>query len=288
MAKAGNVVTLQNIATGVSGAGDMIKATYDADADSIVDAAEGVAESPIYAYQDHFLTGSDASYGCWIANGTGATKAQIASSMDHAGVYALTTGTSGGSASAGYVFMTAGNGYVLGQGTLAFRGVFMPSATKPTSTAAALSKIYLGMGTQPANGTYPLADFAGFVFDPSSGMTNAANNWGILTRRASVSTYTDSGFAYSTSNSYADLSFYIDNTGLYFKAYAWAGTAPAKSAAITSNIPLNSTALCMVLHVVNGASGTTSYGHWIDLWEVAFKPQATVSVFRGINLVKSF
>jgi hypothetical protein len=288
VAKAGNQVTLQNIATTYAGAGigDMLKSVYDADVDSIVDAAETLSESPVCLYQDHFLTGSDASYGCWIASGTGANKGQSTSSADHPGVYAINTGTSNGAAATGYVFMTAGNGYTYGTGALAFRSVFLPSSVKPTSAAAQLSKVLLGMGTQPTNGTYPGADFVGFVFDPSSGMANAANNWGLLTRKASVSTYTDTGLAYTFV--YADLSFYADATGVYFKAYAWGGAVPAKSAAITSNVPLAATPLCMVLHALNGAAGTTNYQHFIDLWEVAYRGNTAVSVFRGGNLLRNF
>lgn len=286
-AKTGNQVTLQNIATGVSGAGDMTKAVYDADLDNIIDAAEGLSESPIYVYQDHFLTGSDASYGCWIASGTGASKNQTSSLTDHPGIYQVLTGTSAGAAATGYVFMTAGNGYIYGiSGAIAFRSAFFTMSGKPTSTAAQLSKIYLGLGTQPANGTYPLADFVGFVFDPSSGMTNAANNWGILTRKASVNTYTDTGFAYV--NQWADLSFYLDATGVSFKAYTWGAVAPAKSALITANVPLSATPLCMVFHAVNGPAGTTSFTHMLDFWEIAYKPTTAVPVFRGVNLVKSF
>jgi hypothetical protein len=143
------------------------------------------------------------------------------------------------------------------------------------------------MGTQPSNGTFPGADYAGFVFDPSSGMANAANNWGILTRKASVNTFTDTGYAYSTAN-YNDLSFYLDSTGLYFRAYQWAGTAQAKSAAITSNVPLATTVLCPTFFILNGAAGTTSYTAWLDAWETAWRGNTTVPVFRGSNLLKNF
>jgi hypothetical protein len=251
--------------------------------------ATGLSESPIYTYQDHFLTGSDGSYGCWIASGTGATKGQTTSNVDHPGIEFLTTGTSVGAAATGYVFMTTGNAYLYGTGTgaIGFRSVFLPPTAKPTSTATQLSMIRLGMGTQPATGTFPGADFCGFVFDPSSGMANAANNWGFLTRKASVNTYTDTGFAFAV-NVWCDLSFFLDSTGAYFKAYTWGAAAPAKSAAITTNVPLSSTPLCVVLHVVNGPSGTTSYTSSIDLWEVTYRPTTVVSVFRGTNLVKSF
>jgi hypothetical protein len=246
-----------------------------------------VGESAIYCYQDHFLTGSDGSYTNWTTNGTGATKGQGVSAADHPGLYFLTTGTSVGAAATGYAFMTSGNGYIYGTGAVAFRAVVLAPSTKPTVTATALSKIFVGMGTQPANGAFPGADFAGFVFDPSSGMTNAANNWGILTRKASVSTYTDTGYVYSTTN-YADLSFYLDSTGLYFRAYTWAGTAQAKSAAITSNVPLATTVLCPTFLVINGPSGTTSYQSFIDSWEVAWRGNTVVPVFRGANLLKNF
>jgi len=200
---------------------------------------------------------------------TTAAKGQGTSTADHPGIYTFTTGTTAGSATEGYGYMTAANGFVLGTGALFFRSVFLAPATKPTSTAANLARIYLGMGTQPSSGTYPGADFVGFVFDPSSGMANAANNWGFLTRKASVNTFTDTGFAYSTTL-YADLSLFFDSTGAYFRAYNWAGTAQAKSAAITSNTPLTTTVLCPVLHIANGVSGTTSYQCFHDLWEVAY------------------
>jgi len=297
IAKAGNQVTLQNIATtydiGSAGTGDMLKSIYDTNSDNIVDRASladhatDIGESTIFTYQDHFLTGSDGSYTNWTAvQGTGAAKAQTASSPDHPGVYSLTTGTQAGAAATGYGFVTAGNAYAYGTGALAFRCVFLPSA-KPTSTAANLSKVFLGFGTQPVNGTFPGADFVGFVFDPSSGMANAANNWGFLTRRSSASTYTDTGFVYSAS-AWADFSFFVDSTGAYRRAYTWGGTAPAKSAAITSNVPFGTTLLCLIYFVLNGPSGATSYQSYIDLWEVAYKGNTVVPVFRGANLIKNF
>jgi Collagen triple helix repeat (20 copies) len=243
-------------------------------------------ESVIYTYQDHFTTGTDASYTNWTLNGTGAAKGQAVSNPDHPGVYYLTTGISPGSVSDGYAFMTTANAYLYGTGALAFRAVFIPPSVKPTNVAANLSKIFLGLGTQPWGGTYPDADFIGFVFDPSSGMANAANNWGLLTRKASVSTYTDTGFSWAFA--YADLSFYVDSTGVNFRAYAWAGTAQAKSSKITSNVPLSTTPLCLVLHVQNGPAGTTSYQSFIDLWEIACRASSVVPVFRGSNLLKNF
>lgn len=244
-------------------------------------------ENIVLTYQDHFITGSDGSYTMWTANGTGATKGQGTSTADHPGLYFLTSGTSAGAAATGYAFATAGNGYLYGTGGIGFRAVLLQPTAKPTSTAANLSKIYIGMGTQPANGTYPGADFVGFVFDPSSGMTNAANNWGLLTRKASVSTYTDTGYVFATST-YADLSFYVDATGAYWRAYAWGGTAQAKSAAVTSNVPLSTTPLCPTFFVLNGASGTTSYQTFLDLWEVAYRGNTIVPIFRGSNLIKAF
>jgi hypothetical protein len=244
-------------------------------------------EQPIYTYQDHFLTGSDGSYTNWTANGTGATKGQGVSVADHPGLFFLTTGTSNGAAATGYAYATAANAFLYGTGAVGFRAVILQPSVKPTNVAANLSKIFIGMGTQPANGTYPGADFVGFVFDPSSGMTNAANNWGLLTRKASVSTYTDTGFVFAI-NAYADLSFYLDSTGAYFRAYTWAGTAQAKSAAITSNVPLGTTPLCLVFLVVNGPSGTTSYQTFIDSWEAAYRGNTMIPAFRGSALLKNF
>jgi hypothetical protein len=247
-----------------------------------------VGEVWAYTYQDHFMTGSDGSYTNWTANGTGATKGQAASTADHPGVYFLTSGTSAGAAATGYAFMTTNNGLVVGTGgAVAFRCVLLAPSTKPTSTAANLCKIYIGLGTQPANGTFPGADFIGFVFDPSSGMTNAANNWGFLSRKASVNTFTDTGYVYSTTN-YADLSFIFDGTNANFRAYQWAGTAQAKSANVTSNVPLTTTPLCTSFFILNGAAGTTSYTAWLDMWEVAYKGPTAVPTFRGTNLLKNF
>jgi hypothetical protein len=247
-----------------------------------------VGEIWAYTYQDHFMTGSDGSYTNWTANGTGATKGQGVSTADHPGLFFLTTGTSAGAAATGYAFATANNAYLVGTGgAVAFRCVVLAPSTKPTSTAANLSKIYVGLGTQPSNGTFPGADFIGFVFDPSSGMANAANNWGFLTRKASANTFTDTGYVYSTAN-YADLSFYFDGTNANYRAYNWAGTAQAKSANITSNVPLTTTPLCLSIVVVNGAAGTTSYTTFIDLWEVAYKGPTGTPTFRGTNLLKNF
>ena len=295
IAKAGNQVTLQNIGTSyVEPSGDMSKSVYDTDNDSIVDRAEladhatDTGGSSIYCYQDHFLTGSDGSYTNWTnSQGTGAAKTQVSGIADHPGIYALTTGTQAGAAATGYGFITSGNSYAYGTGALAFRAVLRTPTTKPTNTAAVLSKIYIGLGTQPANGVYPGADFVGFVFDPSSGMANAANNWGLLTRKASANTFTDTGFVFATT-AWADLSFYVDPTGAYFRANTWAGTTQAKSAAITSNVPLAATPLCMVWHVVNGPAGTTSYQSQLDSWEVAYRANAVIPVFRGADLIKNF
>src|SRR4029077_6880839 len=193
IAKSGNQVTLLNQGADWSG-GDMLKSVYDTDGDGIVERAaiaDNLSESPIYTYQDHFLTGSDGSYTNWTVAGTGATKGQGTSTVDHPGLYFLTTGTSNGTPTTGYAFATSGNAYLYGTGAIAFRCVILQPASKPINSAAAMGKFFVGMGTQPSNGTFPGSDFIGFSFDPQNGLPSQANNWAFLTRKTTVSTYTD-------------------------------------------------------------------------------------------------
>src|SRR4029077_9398218 len=127
IAKSGNQVTLLNQGADWSG-GDMLKSVYDTNADGIVERAaiaDNLSESPIYTYQDHFLTGSDGSYTNWTVAGTGATKGQGTSTVDHPGLYFLTTGTSNGTPTTGYAFATSGNAYLYGTGAIAFRCVIL-------------------------------------------------------------------------------------------------------------------------------------------------------------------
>jgi hypothetical protein len=245
-----------------------------------------------YCYQDHFLTGSDGSYTNWTAvAGTGASKSQVITASSFSpGQYQLFTGTQAGSATTGYGFITAANSVTVGTNApTGFRCIFqLGSASKPTSTAASYSKFFIGLGTQPSNGTYPSTSFIGLVFDPNSGMANAATNFGFLTKASSNVLYTDTTVNFNPQQFY-EFSFLWNYTPPgYVSGYRIqvAGTASTLRGPITGNtIPGSAESLCLVMLALNGASGTTSYNWIIDLWEVACSGSRE---FKGSSLIKNF
>jgi hypothetical protein len=132
--------------------------------------------------------------------------------------------------------------------------------------------------------------FIGFVFDPLSGMTNAATRWGFLTRMDSVSTYTDTGVTFNAGTWY-DLSFIWNRVAgvynTYFRVNQAGGTVGAKQGPITTNIPDDTQGPNLVMFVANGPSGTTSTTWAVDMWEIA-STASTATAFRGSHLIKNF
>jgi hypothetical protein len=243
-----------------------------------------------HTYRDHFLNGTDPSLTSSFITGTGASKAQGTSVGDHAGVVTLTTGTNV-AASGGYAQQLSGNGFVIGAaGGLGFRCVYQAPSTKPTGASGASTNaaIHLGLGSQPGTGVYAPANGVFFVFDPGSGQTNAANNWYLKTVSASTVTYTDTAVAYSTSN-WMDMSFQYVSGSVTFKLYSWGSASPAKSTAITTNVPANTTVMTIVRNINNGSAGTTSYTDTMDLVEVAYRSNTTAApVWQGANLLNNY
>jgi hypothetical protein len=232
-------------------------------------------ESTCLAYNDHFHTNSTGFLQWSGQTGTGAAVATLFQDDDnHPGIGRLTSGTVGNNAA----WIMRGNSFLPKANPMYFRTVIRTPSTKPTSTAAALAIMIVGMDNGSNAAALPTQGIV-FIFNPGSGQANAANNWYLYTV-TTTGTYTDTGLVY-TAGGWYDLSWYCDTGGVKYRAFAYGATPAALSAYITSNVPAGMNALTPRMTIYNGPSGTTSYSMDIDLWEFYKRTTTSVCQFRG-------
>lgn len=239
-----------------------------------------IGESILAPFVDDFIDGTSPGFHYFSSQiGTGGAATGFSNNWaepDHRGVGFITNGTT----VASYAWFTGSSSFLLqNSGVVAWRAVIFPGP-KPTTTAAALANLWIGLGTQ-ANAAALPADFVGFTFQPSVD----ANNWRFTTRKAGVETDTVTSFPY-TANAWVDMSFIVDGNGARWRIFAWNGTFPAPSAAVNTNIPTADIGLLFSMYA--GAACTTSYTNFIDLWELPSLQPALGIRFRGMNLINNF
>lgn len=247
---------------------------------SIILVSKEVGESLTACWIDDFTT---QNLGGWYLNGSTGTGAAIYGATafgdgNHPGNATVQSGT----VAANYAWLSSAPGFFnvnTASETIAFRAVVY-CTTKPTATAAQVCNFYFGLGTQLSAAVVP-TDFIGFTFLPATDATN----WRFTTSKAGVITSTVTSFAL-TAGQWVDMSFIVTGAQAFWRIFAWGGTFPAKSAAVTTNIPTASIGFAFAAY--NGASGTTNYVNYMDCLEIHYLTPTVVPRFRGANLLNSF
>jgi hypothetical protein len=223
-----------------------------------------------------------------IVTGTGASISQVTpstTSLNHPGIWQLTSGTSNNGVAAIYAGLSGTNDFSLSVFSRFAARAVIKSGTLPSGAVGSATFGQFCMGfTDTAPGSQPaVANNIIWRFAPS-----VSANWSLLIGNGSTQADNVSSVVVSA-NTWYDFQIYVDQNGVLARCNIWAaGVLPTllQSSFITANVPAVSANMNFQIWNINGTAGTTSHPLAVDLYELVGEIQGRI--FRGDHLLTQF